>query len=73
MCSFSRSSITDNEGGELWQTKETGSAEGRAAISSGRKASGTVTFEVPDEASVVEVEYAVSVWTSNRVVFTCAY
>ena len=44
-----------------------------ATISSGRKASGTVTFEVPDGASVVEAEYTVSVWTGNRVVFTCEY
>ncbi len=42
-----------------------------ATISSGRKAQGTVTFLVPDDASVVEVEYPTNYWTSNRVVFTC--
>ncbi len=42
-----------------------------ATISSGHKAQGTVTFEVPDEASVVEVEYLTNYWTSNRIVFRC--
>ncbi len=41
-----------------------------ATLSAGRKAKGTVTFEVPDNASVVEVEYLSNFWTSNRVVFT---
>lgn len=40
-----------------------------ATLSAGRKAKGTVTFEVPDGASVVEVEYLTNFWTSNRVVF----
>lgn len=43
-----------------------------ATISSGRKAQGTVTFLVPDEASVVEVEYLSNIWTSDRVIFTVA-
>ncbi len=42
-----------------------------ATISSGHKAQGTVTFEVPDDAVVVEVEYLTNYWTSNRVVFSC--
>lgn len=41
-----------------------------ATISAGRKAKGTVTFEVPDNASVIEVEYVDNVWTSDRIVFT---
>ena len=40
-----------------------------ATLSAGRKAKGTVTFEVPDNATVVEVEYLANYWTSNRVVF----
>ncbi len=40
-----------------------------ATLSSGRKTSGTVTFEVPLNAAVVEVEYLSNYWTSNRVVF----
>lgn len=40
-----------------------------ATLSSGRKATGTVTFEVPDDAIVVEVEYLSNYWTSNRIVF----
>ena len=38
-------------------------------LSAGRKAKGTVTFEVPEDATVVEVEYLTNYWTSNRVVF----
>ena len=40
------------------------------SISAGRKLKGTVTFEVPNDAQVVEVEYEDNVWTSNRIVFT---
>lgn len=40
-----------------------------ATLSAGRKAQGTVTFQVPDDASVVEVEFVSNVWTSSRVVF----
>ena len=40
-----------------------------ASLSPGRKANGTVTFEVPISASVIEVEYLENVWTSNRVIF----
>ena len=41
-----------------------------ATISAGRKAMGTVTFEVPDSAEVIEAEFNNNVWTSNRVAFT---
>lgn len=41
-----------------------------ATISAGRKAKGTVTFEVPIDAQVIEIEYLSNYWTSNRVVFT---
>lgn len=40
------------------------------SISAGRKLKGTVTFEVPNDAKVVEVEYEDNVWTSNRIVFS---
>lgn len=40
-----------------------------ATLSAGRKAKGTVTFEVPLDAKIVEVEYLTNYWTSNRVVF----
>lgn len=40
-----------------------------ATLSPGRKAKGTVTFEVPDNANIVEFEYLTNFWTSNRVVF----
>ncbi len=42
-----------------------------ATISSGHKANGTITFEVPDDATTVEAEFLTNYWTSNRVVFTC--
>lgn len=41
-----------------------------ATLSAGRKTKGTVTFEVPIDAEVIEVEYLSNYWTSNRVVFT---
>lgn len=41
-----------------------------ATISAGRKVQGTVTFEVPMDATVIEVEYITNYWTSDRVVFT---
>ena len=41
-----------------------------ATLSAGRKASGTVTFEVPDGASVVEVEYTPNMFLSEYIVFT---
>lgn len=43
-----------------------------ATLSAGRKVKGTVTFEVPVDATVVEVEYLTNFWTSNRVVFDAA-
>lgn len=41
-----------------------------ATLSAGRKCKGSVTFEVPNNASVIEVEYLSDYWTSNRVVLT---
>ncbi len=41
-----------------------------ATISAGRKAKGTVTFEIPNDAQVVEIEFNNNIWTSNRIVFT---
>lgn len=41
-----------------------------ATLSAGRKTKGTVTFEVPLDATVIEVEYLSNYWSSNRVVFT---
>ena len=40
-----------------------------ATLSHGRKVKGTVTFEVPLDASIVEVEYVSNFWTSERIVF----
>ncbi len=39
-------------------------------ISAGRKIKGTVSFEVPDDAEVIELEYNDNIWTSHRIVFT---
>lgn len=44
-----------------------------ATISTGRKTKGTATFEVPDDATVVEMEFLDNAWTSSRAVFTCEY
>ena len=41
-----------------------------ATLSAGRKTKGTVTFEVPIDAEVIEFEFLSNYWTSNRVVFT---
>ena len=41
-----------------------------ATLSAGKKAKGTVTFEVPDSATSVELECETNIWTSNRLVFT---
>ncbi|MBP3633275.1 MAG: DUF4352 domain-containing protein [Oscillospiraceae bacterium] len=41
-----------------------------ATLSAGRKTKGTVTFEVPVDAAIVEAEYLNNVWTSDRIVFT---
>lgn len=38
-------------------------------LSSGRKITGTVYFEVPKESEVIEFEYSPSFWTSEKIVF----
>lgn len=40
-----------------------------ATLSAGRKTKGTVTFEVPMEAEIIEVEYLADFWSSQRAVF----
>lgn len=40
-----------------------------ATLSAGRKTKGIVIFEVPVDATVVEVEYVSNYWTSDRLVF----
>ncbi len=45
-------------------------ALGTTTLSVGRKVKGTVTFEVPTAADVVELEYETNVWTSDHIVFT---
>lgn len=42
-----------------------------AELSPSRKTSGQVSFEVPDGASVVEMEYDVSYFSSTKVIFSC--
>ncbi len=44
-----------------------------ATISSGRVASGTITYEVPEDATTVEVEYVEGSTVSSYVVFSCEY
>lgn len=40
-----------------------------ATLSAGRKAKGTVAFEVPKDASVIEIEYEDNVWTGDKIIF----
>jgi hypothetical protein len=40
-----------------------------STLSSGHKAQGSVTFQVPDDAATVEVEYNSNYWTSSHVIF----
>lgn len=40
-----------------------------ATLSSGKKAKGSVYFEVPSDANEIELEYNDNVWTSNKIVF----
>ncbi len=40
-----------------------------ADLSSGRKAKGTVAFEVPVDAKVIEFEFEDNFWTENKIVF----
>lgn len=40
-----------------------------ATISSGRKAKGTVAFEVPKDAQVIEIEYEDNIWTESKILF----
>lgn len=40
-----------------------------ATLSAGRKAKGTVAFEVPKDASVIEIEYEDNVWTEDKIIF----
>lgn len=40
-----------------------------ATLSSGRKAKGTIAFQVPVDASVIEFEFEDNVWTDNKIVF----
>ncbi len=40
-----------------------------ATLSPGRKAKGTIAFEVPKDAETIEIEYEDNVWTQNKIIF----
>lgn len=40
-----------------------------ATISAGRKAKGTIAYEVPVDASVIEFEFEDNIWTDNKIIF----
>ena len=42
-------------------------------LSSGRKASGYVYFEVPEDLKEAEIEYETNFWTSNKVIFKAEF
>ena len=44
-------------------------ASSTLTISSGRKAKQTVYYEVPSDATEIELEYSVNMWTSDKLVF----
>lgn len=41
--------------------------------SPGRKTKGFVTFEVPNDTNIVEVEFNYDIWSSNKIVFSIEY
>ena len=43
-----------------------------ATLSPGRKASGSVYFEVPENAQSLEVEYTTDYWTGSKAIFVVA-
>jgi len=40
-----------------------------ADLSAGRKAKGTIAFEVPKDAEVIEIEFEDNIWTDSKVIF----
>ena len=40
-----------------------------SSLSPGRKAKGTIAFEVPKDAQVIEFEFVDNFWTENKLVF----
>lgn len=40
-----------------------------ATLSAGRKAKGTVVFEVPKDAQAIEFEFEDNFWTQNKIIF----
>ena len=62
---FEFSCYADNKATEAYYTDNDLSA----TISSGRSASGSVCFEVPENAEEIEVEYETDFWTDGKAVF----
>ena len=42
-----------------------------AELSAGRKAKGSVSFEVPVDATTIEVECETNYWTQKKIIFSC--
>ncbi len=40
-----------------------------ATLSAGRKAKGTIAFEVPKNANTIEIEFEDNIWTSSKIIF----
>lgn len=51
----------------FWSTDDSGFS---STLSSGKKAKGSVYFEVPTSAKSITLEYETNLWTNNKVVFT---
>lgn len=63
---FDFSCYADNVAAESYYS---GEDDLSATISPGRKATGSVYFEVPKNAEAIEVEYETDFWTGNKAIF----
>ena len=50
----------------FWSVDDAGFS---SSLSSGKKTTGSVYFEVPENATDITIEYTNNVWTSDRIVF----
>lgn len=66
LSSYDFTCYADNAAAEAYYSGEDDLA---ATVSPGRKASGSVYFEVPKGAESIEVEYETDFWTGNKAIF----
>lgn len=66
LSSYDFTCYADNSAAESYYS---GEDDLSATISPGRKATGSVYFEVPKNAETIEVEYETDFWTGNKAIF----